>query len=89
VENNNKQTNKQTNNPGSIHLPFGVVFRSRLLGLRGDFNGKLDGLLQGIAGLRIDWLHRLNINVGDDEVVLGEDETVVDDFTSFSKNGLT
>lgn len=48
----------------------------RFLGVGGDFDGQLDGLLQGVSCPLVHWLHRLDVNAGDDQEVLGEDEVV-------------
>jgi len=48
------------------------------LGFCSDFNGKLDGFLESITGTRVNRFDRLDVDVGDDEFVLGESESVFD-----------
>ncbi len=63
---------------------------SSLLRFGSDFNGQLYGFLERISGSLIYRLHRLNINVGNNQVVGGEDELVLNRFgTILSKDGLS
>jgi len=63
---------------GLLFSPLGLVSGSSLLGLGGDLNSELDGLLKGVSGSLIDGLDGLDINVGDEEIVSLEVESVSD-----------
>ena len=47
-----------------------------LLRVCGDLDGELHGLLQGVARALVNGLHRLDVDTGDDQVVLWEAEPV-------------
>ena len=49
---------------------------SCLLRVGGDFNSQLHRFLQGVPGALVHWLHRLNVDARDDQVVGRETKSV-------------
>jgi hypothetical protein len=61
-----------------LFTTLGLVTGSGLLRLGGDLDSELNRLLQGVTSTLINRLDGLDINVGDDKVVCGEDKLVHD-----------
>jgi len=73
-----------------LFAALGFMSSFGFLRFGGNFYGQLDGFLEGVSCTRVHRFDGLNIDVGDDEFVLGEHETIAD-FTCLvdSKNSRT
>jgi hypothetical protein len=65
-----------------------LVTGGGLLGLGGDLDSELNGLLKSVTSTLINGLNRLDINVGDHQIIGSEDESVQDLVAIGSKDGL-